>query len=83
MSKQDDLRIPDYLEYILEALTRIFNYVNDIDKADTFILAFLHLYTTVALIQKQKFPDSQKHFAHTTLVKNHCNRFVLLQRAMA
>ena len=30
MTKKDAMRIPDYLEHILEALKRIFNYVGDI-----------------------------------------------------
>jgi uncharacterized protein with HEPN domain len=30
MTKKDAMRIPDYLEHILEALKRIFNYVEDI-----------------------------------------------------
>ncbi len=32
MTKQDALRIPNYLEHILEALGRIFDYVHDIDE---------------------------------------------------
>lgn len=32
MSKTDPLRIPDYLSHILEALSRIFNYIDDIDE---------------------------------------------------
>ena len=30
MTKKDAMRIPDYLEHILEALKRIFDYVEDI-----------------------------------------------------
>jgi uncharacterized protein with HEPN domain len=32
MTKTDAMRIPDYLEHILEALKRIFNYVDDVDE---------------------------------------------------
>ncbi len=32
MTKKDAMRIPDYLEHILEALKRIFDYVEDIGK---------------------------------------------------
>lgn len=32
MTKIDVLRIPDYLDHILEALSRIFEYVDDIDE---------------------------------------------------
>lgn len=32
MTKTDAMRIPDYLEHILEALERIFNYVDDVDE---------------------------------------------------
>lgn len=32
MTKKDTMRIPDYLEHILEALKRIFHYVDDIDE---------------------------------------------------
>ncbi|MBP6918811.1 MAG: DUF86 domain-containing protein [Legionellaceae bacterium] len=32
MTKKDAMRIPDYLEHILEALKRIFHYVDDIDE---------------------------------------------------
>jgi uncharacterized protein with HEPN domain len=32
MTKTDALRIPDYLSHILEALKRIFEYVDDIDE---------------------------------------------------
>ena len=32
MTKTDAMRIPDYLEHILEALKRIFHYVDDIDE---------------------------------------------------
>ena len=32
MTKKDAMRIPDYLEHILEALKRIFPYVDDIDE---------------------------------------------------
>ena len=32
MTKTDALRIPDYLEHILEALQRIFTYIDDIDE---------------------------------------------------
>lgn len=34
MSKHDSLRIPDYLSHILEALNRIFSYVDDINEVD-------------------------------------------------
>lgn len=42
MTKKDAMRIPDYLEHILEALKRIFDYVEDIGE-----VGFL----TTALIQ--------------------------------
>lgn len=32
MTKKDAMRIPDYLEHILEALRRIFDYVDDMDE---------------------------------------------------
>ena len=32
MTQKDAMRIPDYLEHILEALKRIFDYVEDIDE---------------------------------------------------
>lgn len=32
MSKTDSLRIPDYLDHILQALKRIFEYMDDIDE---------------------------------------------------
>ena len=32
MTKKDAMRIPDYLEHILEALKRIFDYVDDMDE---------------------------------------------------
>jgi uncharacterized protein with HEPN domain len=32
MKKKDMLRIPDYLEHILEALNRIFDYIDEIDE---------------------------------------------------
>ena len=32
MTKKDAMRIPDYLEHILEALKRIFDYVDDVDE---------------------------------------------------
>ncbi|MDF2867956.1 MAG: hypothetical protein K0S11_1426, partial [Gammaproteobacteria bacterium] len=32
MTKNDILRIPDYLSHILEALNRIFSYVDDINE---------------------------------------------------
>lgn len=32
MTKKDVMRIPDYLEHLLEALKRIFDYVGDIDE---------------------------------------------------
>jgi uncharacterized protein with HEPN domain len=32
MTKTDAMRIPNYLEHILEALERIFNYVDDVDE---------------------------------------------------
>ncbi len=32
MTKKDAMRIPDYLEHLLEALKRIFNYVDDVDE---------------------------------------------------
>lgn len=32
MTKKDAMRIPDYLEHLLEALKRIFDYVDDIDE---------------------------------------------------
>ncbi len=33
MTKKDAMRIPDYLEHLLEALKRIFDYIDDIDEA--------------------------------------------------
>lgn len=33
MTKKDAMRIPDYLEHILEAIKRIFDYVEDIGEA--------------------------------------------------
>lgn len=32
MTKKDAMRIPDYLEHLLEALKRIFDYVDDLDE---------------------------------------------------
>jgi len=41
MSKQDELRIPDYLGHILEATNRIFDYLEDVSEItflkDTFV----------------------------------------------
>ncbi len=34
MSKKDALRIPDYLEHILEAIDRIHRYVDDLSEVD-------------------------------------------------
>ena len=34
MTKTDALRIPDYLSHILEALKRIFEYIDDIDEIE-------------------------------------------------
>lgn len=40
MTKKDVMRIPDYLEHILEALKRIFDYVEDISEV-VFLTNFL------------------------------------------